>query len=319
MFVSFFSFVMFTSMSSEREFSPTIWPSYTSEVGWTKNEPRSCRLIIANGVTTPARSATSEPAVRNSMGPAHGAVPAEIEFAMPVPRVSVMKRVRKPMRPRAGTLNSMRTQPVPWFAIVSIVPLRDAMSCVIAPRCSSGTSIVMCSSGSWRTPSTCRVTTCGLPTVSSKPSRRICSTRIASASSPRPCTSHASGRSVGSTLSDTLPTSSWSRRSFTWRAVTFVPFSRPASGEVLMPIVMEIAGSSTVMPGMGRGSSRSVIVSPMLISGMPAIATMSPADASVAGMRSSTRVSSSSVTFAEEISPFECTHATCWPLRSVPP
>src|SRR5699024_9301345 len=76
------------------------------------------------------------------------------------------------------------------------------------------------------------------------PSRRICSTRMASASSPRPWTSQASGRSVGTTLSETLPTSSWSRRSLTMRAVTFVPFSRPASGEVLMPTVIEIAGSS---------------------------------------------------------------------------
>ena len=53
------------------------------------------------------------------------------------------------------------------------------------------------STGSWSLPSTSRVTTSGLPTVSSKPSRRIISTSTASWSSPRPCTSHASGRSVG--------------------------------------------------------------------------------------------------------------------------
>ena len=49
MLVSFFSLVMFTSMSSEREFSPTIMPSYTSVPGSVKSTPRSWRLIIANG------------------------------------------------------------------------------------------------------------------------------------------------------------------------------------------------------------------------------------------------------------------------------
>ena len=62
---------------------------------------------------------------------------------MPVPRVSVRNRVRKPMRPRAGTTNSMRTQPVPWFDMVSMRPLRAAMSWVTVPRYSSGTSMVM--------------------------------------------------------------------------------------------------------------------------------------------------------------------------------
>ena len=79
--------------------------------------------------------------------------------------------------------------------------------------------------GSCSLPSTVRVTTCGLPTVSSKPSRRMISTRIASCSSPRPCTSQVSGRSVGSTRIDTLPTSSASSRLFTSRAVSFLPLS----------------------------------------------------------------------------------------------
>jgi hypothetical protein len=38
------------------------------------------------------------------------------------------------------------------------------------------------------------------------------------------------------------------------RAVSFLPL-RPASGEVLMPIVIEMLGSSMVMTGSGRGSS----------------------------------------------------------------
>ena len=57
-----------------------------------------------------------------------------------------------------------------------------------------------------------------------------------------------SGRSVGPTRMLTLPTSSASSRFFTRRAVSFDP-SRPASGEVLMPIVIDSAGSSTVMTG----------------------------------------------------------------------
>ena len=173
-------------------------------------------------------------------------------------------------------MNSIRTQPVPWLAICSIRPLRTASSWVTAPRYSSGASMVSRSNGSWTLPPTVLVTTCGLPTVSSKPSRRIVSTRMASASSPRPCTSQVSGRSVGSTRIDTLPTSSRSSRSLTSRAVIFVPLARPAIGEVFAPIVIEIAGSSTVMSGSGRGSSGSARVSPMVISGMPATAMMSP-------------------------------------------
>jgi hypothetical protein len=47
------------------------------------------------------------------------------------------------------------------------------------------------------------------------------------------------------------------------------PFTLPTRGEVLVPIVIEIAGSSTVISGGDRvlGSAR---VSPIVISGMPA-------------------------------------------------
>src|SRR5699024_6374813 len=78
-------------------------------------------------------------------------------------------------------------------------------------------------------------------------------------------------------------------------AFALVFFSRPAMGEVFTPIVMEIAGSSTVMGGRGRGSSASVSVSPIMMSSMPATATISPACASSAGTRSSASVRRSSV------------------------
>ena len=83
----------------------------------------------------------------------------------------------------------------------------------------------------------------------------------------------------------TLPTSSASSRFFTNRAVSAVP-SRPANGEVLMPIVIARLGSSMWMTGSGRGSSGSASVSPIVISGMPATATISPGPASSAATRS---------------------------------
>ena len=86
---------------------------------------------------------------------------------MPVPRVSVRNSVRKPIRPREGTRNSIRIQPVPWFDIDSIRPLRTASSWVTVPRYSSGQSTVSRSTGSCTLPLTSRLTTCGLPTVSS--------------------------------------------------------------------------------------------------------------------------------------------------------
>ncbi len=233
---------------------------------------------------------------------------------MPVPRVSVRNSVRKPISPRDGTRNSIRTHPVPWLVICSMAPLRAAMSWVTAPRNSSGMSTVSRSIGSWTLPSTILVTTCGLPTVSSNPSRRICSTRMAKASSPRPCTSQVSGRSVGRTRMETLPTSSRSIRSLTRRAVTLAPRTRPAIGEVLVPIVIEIAGSSTVMSGRGRGSSRSARVSPIMMSSMPAMAMMSPGPALLSGsrgLRSRPSVMSSSVTLTRCTLPSRRHQATC--------
>ena len=165
-------------------------------------------------------------------------------------------------------------------------PLRPAKSWVIAPTYSSGTSIASRSTGSWTLPSISRVITRGWPAVSSKPSRRIISNRTTSCSSPRPWTSHASGRSVSVTRIETLPTSSASSRSRTCRAVSFLP-SVPASGEVLIPITIESEGSSTVITGSGRGSSGSARVSPIVTSSIPATAMISPGPASSASTRSS--------------------------------
>ena len=105
--------------------------------------------------------------------------------------------MRKPIRPRAGTRYSIRAQPVPWLTICCMRPLRSASSCVTTPTKSSGTSIATRSTGSCRLPSISRTSTSGLPIVSSKPSRRMISASTASCSSPRPCTSQASGRVGG--------------------------------------------------------------------------------------------------------------------------
>ena len=91
------------------------------------------------------------------------------------------------------------------------------------------------------------------------------------------------------TRSETLPTSSWSSRARTWRAVILEP-SLPASGEVLIPTVTDSEGSSTVITGSGRGSSGSASVSPIVISGMPATAMISPGPACSASTRSSASV-----------------------------
>ena len=91
--------------------------------------------------------------------------------------------------------------------------------------------------------------------------------------------------SVGWTSIETLPRTSFSRRALIWRDVTYLP-SRPPSGEVLTPNVIDSVGASTSSRGSGRGSPGSVSVSPMVTSGRPATETISPGPASAMSMRS---------------------------------
>ncbi len=93
--------------------------------------------------------------------------------------------------------------------------------------------------------------------------------RIDSCSSPRPTTFICSGVSVSSTRSDTLPSSSFSSRSRRLREVTYWP-SRPATGDVLTPKIIDTVGSSTAIGGMAMRCSWSAIVSPIVMSSMPA-------------------------------------------------
>ena len=109
--------------------------------------------------------------------------------------------------------------------------------------------------------------------------------RIDNCSSPRPITCTCSGESVSSTRIDTLPTSSRASRSRRLREVTYCP-SRPAIGEVLTPKTIETVGSSTCIGRIGRGSSGLVMVSPMVMSSIPARQMTSPAAARATSIRS---------------------------------
>ena len=85
-----------------------------------------------------------------------------------------------------------------------------------------------------------------------------------------------------------------------------------------MPTVIDRLGSSMWMTGSGRGSSGSASVSPIVMSGMPATATISPGPASSAGTRSRASVMYSSAMRARSIVPSARHQATGRPLRSVP-
>jgi len=95
--------------------------------------PRSWRLNRAKAAVVPARSATSEPVGRVRRSPAHGSQRSKTLVQERVPRVSVSSSVRKPIRARAGTRYSSRTQPVEWLTICSIRPLRTASAWVTTP------------------------------------------------------------------------------------------------------------------------------------------------------------------------------------------
>ena len=139
----------------------------------------------------------------------------------------------------------------------------------------SGTSMERCSTGSMTWSSMRFVTISGRLTISSKPSRRIISIRMPSCSSPRPSTLKESGEPVSCILSETLVSSSLSRRSRRLREVTNLP-SRPANGPLLTLNWIAIVGSSIVIGGSGCGFSTSQKLSPIVMPGMPAMATISP-------------------------------------------
>ena len=83
-------------------------------------------------------------------------------------------------------------------------------------------------------------------------------------------------------------------------------------------MVIEMAGSSTVISGRAIGFSGSASVSPIMMSGMPEMAQISPGPAFSAGLRVSASVISSSVMRTLDIVPSRRIQVTVWPLRSSP-
>ena len=82
-----------------------------------------------------------------------------------------------------------------------------------------------------------------------------------------------------------------------------------------MPIVMPSAGSSTAITGSGRGSSGSAIVSPIVISGMPARAMISPGAGLVGGHAlRCPRSRTARVTRTRSTLPSRRHQATVWPF-----
>ena len=235
-----------------------------------------------------------------------------------MPRVSVRNSVRKPIRPRAGTTTSSRTQPVPWLTSASVRPLRSAKSCVTTPRYSSGASTETRSTGS-----------CTLPVdrSASRPSACRRSARSPRAASARSAPRAAARRGPGPPTCPAARSEARAarrcrraRRRAGSRSAAPSPSSpsRPASGDVLMPIVIESDGSSTEITGSGRGSCGSASVSPIITSGMPATAISSPGPASSASTRSSASLTYSSVTLTRSIVPSARHQATCCARRIVP-
>mmetsp|Transcript_29883 Transcript_29883/g.68530 ORF Transcript_29883/g.68530 Transcript_29883/m.68530 type:complete len:271 (+) Transcript_29883:711-1523(+) len=213
------------------------------------------------------------------------------------PRVAVSSWLRRPISARVAMVYSIVVEPRPSAVStalrLSMSPLRRLSALMHAPEQSEGTVISTFSNGSHLRPSISLMITVGGPTKSSKPSRRIDSTSTERWSCPRPETSYVSALSVSATRSATLRSSSFIRRSRITREVSCLP-SRPAIGDLLTPKVMRTVGSSMAMGSSGIGVSGSVSVSPILMLSKPDTTTISPADASVTGVRPSASKTKSS-------------------------
>jgi hypothetical protein len=193
---------------------------------------------------------------------------------MPSPRVRLTRSVSKPMRPRVGMTAWTETNGVVVhvgdFALAVGEVLEDVAELV------GGRFDVERSMGSSTLPlSSLWKMTSGRETMTSKPSRRICSTRMAICISPRALISKRRRVGVGELDAD-VGAGLADEAVAMWRAVRSLP-SRPASGESLTTNCILIVGGSMSTKGSGRRSSESVRVSPMKTSSKPARPTMLPA------------------------------------------
>ena len=147
------------------------------------------------------------------------------------------------------------------------------------PIQSSGTFTTNLSIGSDFTPSISLIITFGRDTKSSNPSLLIVSISTDKCNSPRPHTSKLSGVSVSFTRKLTFLSNSLNNLSRICLEVINCP-SLPAKGPLLTLNVIDTVGSSISTKSIFSGLFMSHTVSPMLMSAIPEIQTMSPAEAS---------------------------------------
>ena len=137
--MSFFSLVMFTSMSSAREFSPTIMPSYTSVPGSVNSTPRSWRFVIANGGDR-ARAVGDQRTVVTGAQLAEPRLVALVDGVRDARAAGLGQELGTEADEAAGRDDELHADPA--GAVVRswspCGPCGRPSSCVIAPRCSSG-------------------------------------------------------------------------------------------------------------------------------------------------------------------------------------
>ena len=200
-------------------------------------------------------------------------------FIVPSPFVSVKNSVRYPIKPLAGILNSILVCPASAGSMFAISAFLLPNFSITFPIQSSGTFTTNLSIGSHFTPSISLNITFGRDTKSSNPSLLIVSINTDKCNSPRPHTSKLSGVSVSFTRKLTFLSSSLNSLSRICLDVTNCP-SLPAKGPLLTLNVIDTVGSSISTKSIFSGLFISQTVSPMLISPIPEIHTISPAPTS---------------------------------------
>src|SRR6185503_12796836 len=169
---------------------------YAAARGNVPGRPNGVMVSMTSGVvnafTTPLVMLTMTPFGRPGTLPRAAAYSWKLWCMIASPCVAVSMRVRSPMRPRAGMVNSRCTWPL-RLSMRTSSPLRLPTSSITPPMFFSGTSTTRYSIGSSSAPVSLsfRMITCGLLIDSSYPSRRMFSMRMPRCSNPRPLTLNA--------------------------------------------------------------------------------------------------------------------------------
>mmetsp|Transcript_47769 Transcript_47769/g.145298 ORF Transcript_47769/g.145298 Transcript_47769/m.145298 type:complete len:280 (-) Transcript_47769:818-1657(-) len=202
------------------------------------------------------------------------------EATVTVPRVLAMSAPCMPIMARVDAVNVMimLSATEPDSMLVISAPLACIASMTV-PWYSVGVSTTHSSYGSSVLPVSgfFRNNTSGGLTMSSKPSRRMFSSKMPSWSVPRPLTRNVFSDAVGSTRTARLVRTSFSNRALICGPVrNFDLVHLPTNGDLLMPNSTATVGSSTTMGGRGSGAAGSTTVSPITTSSMPLKPQMSP-------------------------------------------